>query len=240
MSEGQSNAIAVKPQIVFKYAQVEPQEICGLCGANEPSSYSGDNFYLDGTVKPVCLNCARRHEPRLADMIVPPKPEQSGPARQGECARYFAEAADLIRKARSLVEYKPNLSRTLEGYDRHLSRLAARFGCVPLRITLAVWRGCDTYIGCSQCGEGSPDDGPPVILRRNRTELFALDADTELLPICLACAKGIAPDLYAEWETISGRELEDEQMARGRRSLLSKPPTNQRPILDDDGNEIPF
>lgn len=163
--------------------------------------------------------------------------QSNNAAVTAECARYFAEAAGLIRKARSLVQYKPKLSSTLEGYDRHLSRLAARFGCVPLRITLAVWPGCDTYTNCSQCDEAHPDSENAVILRRNRAQLFVLDADAELLPVCLNCAERIAPELYAEWGAISERELEYEQNARAGLSLVPKP---FAVVAVEDKDDIPF
>ena len=108
------------------------------------------------------------------------------------------------------------------------------------RIVLQTWRDCDTYVDCPLCGPGKPDEGPQIILRRWRTEPFAV-ADGKLTPVCLDCAERIAPESYAEWKKIARREFDEEQAMRQaaeqRRSRARRSTDVELPL--DDG-EIPF
>jgi len=48
-------------------------------------------------------------------------------------------------------------------------------------------------MNCPLCG---PSDSlaPDIILKRNRTELFAVSGDGKLMPVCLDCAERMAPE----------------------------------------------
>lgn len=106
----------------------------------------------------------------------------------------------------------------------------------PVKIAMAKWDGCDTYMGCSQCGDGELDEGPPVSLHRNRTELCAVDNGGALVPVCVGCAQWHDPELVEQWWEIDNYELQTAQAA------LRRPPyfIANAHTRNDDPNDLPF
>jgi hypothetical protein len=93
------------------------------------------------------------------------------------------------------------------------------------RITLSTWHGSDSYWHCSLC-DLDDSGAPQVILKRNRTELFAMCPEGELAPVCLACAEQKAPELVAEWWQHREREIDAEQFAvQQRPPFFTLPPS---------------
>src|SRR5262249_21346883 len=162
----------------------------------------------------VCGECCGRHASELMEVLdkyaVPPQLE--GQLKDntvveplsGEIAGRLKHAVSLILDVQELVSSRPELRKTLEGYARHLTRLADHYRDLarqakaaaagePARIELAVWRGVDTSVTCSLC------ESELAELLRNKTGLFVIRDDGDRDPVCLNCVESRDRDLVRNW-----------------------------------------